>query len=94
MLTLKIVEAKSWLKCSCCAAQVRTCEKYIQVFNGEKAVRGERYCTHCEKYARMNNDIADGDDGEEAYLRERETYAAYQAAGCTHEYFNDKNNGY
>ena len=70
--------------------------KYLQVVNDNgKDARGERYCPRCEKYARMNNDIDDfaGDDSER-HLREREAYAAYQAEGCTSEYWSDRDNGY
>lgn len=98
MATLVTREAKSWIKCSCCSAQVRTCEKFLQVVNDNgKDRRGERYCLHCENYAHMNNeDIgteADVDDGEH-HLRQMENFAAYRAAGCSHEYFNDQAAGF
>jgi hypothetical protein len=106
MLVLVKLEAKSWLKCVACGEQVVTCEKYLQVqkSNG-KPVRGERYCVRCEKYARLNNpelgEVEDpqdeeGDDFRRMQDAERrsEDYAAYQAAGCTHEYWNDRDAGY
>lgn len=96
MATLKTVEAVRFQQCASCSAQIRTCEKYLQVFkdNGKQA-RGERYCVHCEKYARLNNDITDApqDDGER-HLREREAFAAYQAGGCASAYFSDRDAGY
>ena len=95
MATLITREAKSWIKCSCCSAQIRTCEKFLQVVNENgKDRRGERYCTHCEKYARMNNEDIDVEEDGETHLRSMEDYAAYQAAGCAHEYFNDRDAGY
>lgn len=96
MATLQTRQAKSWVKCAACAEQVTTLNKYIQVVNDNgKDARGERYCCRCEKYARLNNEIVDTveDDGE-AHLRERENYAAYQAAGATHAYWEDRDNGY
>jgi hypothetical protein len=65
----------------------------LQVVNNDRPVRGERYCVHCERIARLNNDIDDMPD-EEQGLRRREAYAAYQAAGCTSDYFDDLNAGY
>lgn len=99
MATIVTRQAKSWVKCAACSEQVTTLNKYLQVVNDNgKDARGERYCPRCEKYARMNNDISDcasdDDNDGESFLRERETYAAYQAAGCTSDYFNDKNAGY
>jgi MinD superfamily P-loop ATPase len=95
MAQLKVISAKSWIKCASCSEQIRTDEKYIQVFNNDKQVRGERYCKGCEKYARMNNTIEDeSEDDGESHLRDMETYAAYQAAGCASEYFDDRNAGY
>lgn len=91
---IEIRRATRWTKCCCCEAQIRTDEKYLQVVkdNG-KDERGERYCPACEKYARLNNDI-DGHSDEERGLRERETYAAYQAAGATASYWDDRNAGF
>jgi hypothetical protein len=96
MATLQIRQATKWVKCAACAEQVTTFNKYIQVVNDNgKDARGERYCPSCEKYARLNNEICDtvDDDGEQ-HLRDRENYAAYQAAGCTSEYWSDRDNGY
>ena len=95
-MTIETREAARWIKCVCCSAQIRTCEKFLQVVkdNGKDA-RGEKYCVHCEKYARLNNDISDvpSVDCEEG-LREREAYAAYQASGCTAAYWEDRDAGY
>jgi|LakMenE01Jun11ns_1017448.scaffolds.fasta_scaffold8717338_1 hypothetical protein len=96
MITLQIVAAKSWIKCVACSEQVRTDEKYIQVMNNDKPIRGERYCRGCEKYARLNNEcdeIPDVCDGEE-HLRQMEEYGAYMAAGCASAYWEDKQAGY
>ena len=97
MCSIEKRQAPRWIKCSCCGGQLRTAEWYLQVVkdNGKDA-RGERYCPACEKYAYLNNEISERlptDDGER-FLRDRETYAAYQAAGCTHEYWSDRDNGY
>jgi hypothetical protein len=100
MPTIETREAKSWVKCCCCQAQIRTCEKFLQVVkdNG-KDLRGERYCPNCEDYAHKNNDIHENtdwrqeDDGE-AHLRSMEDYAAYKAAGATDAYWSDRDNGY
>ena len=97
MLLVK-TEAKSWVKCTSCGANVRTCEKYLQVtrYDG-RPVRGERYCLHCEDVARENNEIDDtprrgcAEDGD---LALREEYAAYQAAGATHAFWSDRDAGY
>lgn len=98
MATVKIVEAKSWVKCTCCKEQVRTCEKYYQVLESNgKQRRGERYCMSCEQYIYENNDDIgnddDNDDGER-FLRQMENYAAYRAAGCSDAYWNDRDAGY
>jgi hypothetical protein len=87
--------ASRWFKCVCCGEQIRTDEKYIQVMHNGKPVKRERYCLGCECYAYENNDIDafDDNDGERG-LRQREDYAAYQAAGCVDEYWNDRDNGY
>lgn len=97
MAKIKKQRAKSWIKCSCCGEQVRTDEKYFQVINDNgKNRRGERYCCGCESYAYENNDdIVDDDyDDGERHLRQMEDYAAYHAAGCTSEYWNDRDAGY
>jgi hypothetical protein len=88
--------AKKWLKCQCCEEQIRSLESYFQVVEESGSDRkGERYCKGCLSYAIANNeditsDEGDGDDG----IRSRETYAAYQAAGCTNEYWGDRDAGY
>jgi len=96
MASIKKIEAKRWVKCVCCGGNTVTCEKYWQVYNDNgKQRRGERYCVHCESYAYANNeDIRDGGDDGEAGLRQREDYAAYRAAGCTQEYWTDRDAGY
>lgn len=86
-------QAKRWVKCCGCEEQIRTCETFLQVVDNGKDVRGERYCTDCESLAHENNPITSGDDGEE-HLRRMEDYGAYQAAGCTAEYWNDRDAGY
>lgn len=92
------MEAKYRIKCVGCGEQVRTCEKYLQVQVNGKNVRGERYCTGCERIARLNNPEAEGDatpeDDGESHLRAMEDYAAYRAAGCSQEYWTDRDNGY
>jgi hypothetical protein len=95
MATLSTRQATKWVKCAACEEMITTLHKYIQVVgdNG-KDVRGERYCPRCERYARLNNDIKDVKDDDERHLREREDYAAYQAAGCTHAYWTDRDSGY
>jgi hypothetical protein len=95
MATLSTRQATKWVKCAACAEMITTMKKYIQVvgING-KDVRGERYCVGCEKYARLNNDITDINvQDDERHLREREDYAAYQAAGCTAAYWTDRDSG-
>ena len=97
MAKLETREAKTWTRCTCCSEQIRTCEKYLQVTENGRNVRGERYCLHCEKYARMNNDIDDQDDDQddgEEHLREMEDFAAYRAAGCTEAFWTDREAGY
>jgi hypothetical protein len=91
-------KATRWIKCCCCEGQIRTDEKYLQVVkdNG-KDERGEKYCPSCEKYARLNNEIddrRDSDDDGERGLRDREAYAAYQAAGASSEYWSDRDAGF
>ena len=88
----------SWTKCTCCSESIRYGERYLQVVNDNgKDRRGERYCPNCERYARMNNDdIVDvADDAENRAEREREAFAAYQAAGVsTDTFMQDRNAGY
>lgn len=89
--------ASRWFKCVSCGEQIRTDEKYIQVVNmNDKPIKGERYCFGCEDIAYQNNEIVgmDNEDDGERGLRQREDYATYQAAGCTGEYWNDRDNGY
>ena len=92
-------EAAHNLTCVSCEARVRACEKYLQVVTETgKNARGERYCVHCEEEARENNDIyGDCDPAYDAMVRserERETFAAYQSAGCPAAYFDDRQAGY
>lgn len=97
MASIEKRQAKNWLKCCCCGEQVRTCESYFQVVNDNgRDRRGERYCKGCESYAYENNDDIDddNDDDGERHLRQMEDYAAYRAAGCSHEYWNDRDAGY
>jgi hypothetical protein len=89
-------EAKAGFNCVCCRERVRNCEKYIAVINNDtgRQVRGERYCLHCKEYAVANNEddlhMPDDEYDSEAGLRQRERYAAYQAAGCTKEFWTDE----
>lgn len=56
-------EAQSYVRCVSCGSNTRTCERYLQVFhnkNGEWK-KGERYCIYCEKYARLNNELAESE---------------------------------
>jgi hypothetical protein len=94
MLTLEKIEAKSFCKCCCCGETIRKCEKLFQLMEDGKAVRGERYCVSCEDIAYENNDIRDDEDDGESHLRAMEDYAAYSYAGCTQEYWNDRDAGY
>lgn len=93
-MLIEIRRATRWIKCCSCQSQIRTDEKFLQVVKANgKDERGERYCPSCEKYARLNNDIDEFKD-EERGLRERETYAAYQAAGATSAYWDDRDSGF
>ena len=87
-------EAKSGFNCVSCGERVRNCEKYLQVVENGRPVRGERYCVHCEQIAHENNPIEGDDDDGERGLREREAYAAYQYGGCTSAYWDDRDAGY
>ena len=93
MVTIETRKAKSWIKCCCCSEQIRTCDSFLQVLDNGKPVRGERYCEGCECIAHENNPVEEEDDGER-HLRAMEDYAAYQAAGCTGEYYTDRDAGY
>lgn len=57
MTTLKVIYAKGFGKCCCCSGTWRNSEKYFQVLEDNKPVKGERYCSYCEKYAKANNNI-------------------------------------
>ncbi len=58
MTILVRMEVKRFVRCVCCNSSLWDCEKFIQVFTlDRKQVKGERYCIHCEAYARMNNDV-------------------------------------
>jgi hypothetical protein len=99
-----LMTAKTHVRCQCCnevigPSIVEGADKYFQVFNMKtgRKVSGGRYCARCEKYAHLNHTIvADGEDShdEERHLRSMEDYAAYRAAGCTEEYWNDRDAGY
>lgn len=91
--------------CKCsngCLIRSFSGERFYQVYNANgKPRRGERYCQHCLKYAKMNNEdaVMEGEADtsetvdEEAGLRLREEYAAYQYAGCTSEFWSDRDAG-
>ena len=102
-------EAQSYVRCVSCGYNTRKCERYLQVYttnkNGEwKKEKGERYCVHCEKYARLNNDVTEDEifrnnpppdiRDDEARLRLREEYASYRASGCTDKFWSDRDAGY
>lgn len=102
-------EAPSYIRCSSCGSNTRKCERYLQIFNTNKNgewKKGERYCVHCEKYARLNNEHAEAEiyrnkppsyekiDCDESGLRMREEYAAYQASGCANQFWSDRDAGY
>ena len=100
-------EAQSYVRCVSCGSNTRKCERYLQVYtnkNGEwKKEKGERYCVHCEKYARLNNDVTEDEifrnnppeiRDDEAMLRLREEYADYRASGCTDKFWSDRDAGY
>jgi hypothetical protein len=94
-MRIEKMHAAKWFKCVCCCEQIRTDEIYLQVVNDNgKIIRGERYCLSCEDGAIQNNEIIDNEDDGERGLRQQEDYAAYQAAGCTAEYWTDRDNGY
>ena len=99
MFALQTVSATRWVKCSCCSEQIRTCEQVAQVVNLStgKVARGGSFCTDCAErgYPGENFDLVSspGPDGEEG-LRDREAYAAYQAAGCSDQFFADRDAGY
>lgn len=92
MAVIKIVESQSKkTKCSCCGEIIATCEKFSKIGR-------ENYChkTNCHtKYLPLNhpNAVHEQQD-DERHLREREEYAAYQAAGCASEFFSDRDAGY
>jgi hypothetical protein len=101
------MSAKAYVKCVCCGGNTRRDERYLQVFRSDgdewRPIKGERYCVHCEKYARVNNEVTaevsrntppavERDD--ERGLRLREEYAAYQAVNCASSFFDDLNAGY
>ena len=105
MAVLLKQEATRGFNCCSCSERIRTCEKYLQVKEKGRNVKGERYCLDCERYARMNNDISEAEDesladalddawAAEAHLRSMEDYAAYQYNGCTQEYFRDRDAGF
>lgn len=109
MIVLLKIESPSFRRCVGCGESIRKCEKMIVAVNmdTEQHVRGERYCRHCEDIAQINNEVehptftsladarmAGSDTDGERGLREREAYAAYQAAGCTSEYWRDRDAGY
>jgi hypothetical protein len=62
----------------------------------------EKACIHCkavlEDDAEYNYTLVpapcDEDDYDESHLRQMEDYAAYRAAGCTSEYWTDRDEGY
>ena len=89
-------ETTHGFKCVCCGEYIKTCEKYLQVMNGNKPVRGEKYCVDCEEPARQNNDVDtdDREDDGERFLRQMENWADYSAAGCPDAYWTDRDAGY
>jgi len=101
MVTIETRESKTKrTKCSCCESLIFTCEKYFQVvnYNTGKPVSGGKYCKGCKEEMNETWDDKiieeDDDDDGEAGLRQREDYAAYRVAGCTHEYWSDRDEGY
>ena len=87
------VNAPRRMRCVSCGETIRNCEPMFQVQQDGSPVRGEHYCVGCERIAHVNACVDNEDDGERG-LRERETYAAYQAAGCTSQYWTDRDAGY
>jgi hypothetical protein len=55
LITLKIIEAKRWNTCAGCSGSIRVCEKFLQILQDNKQVRGERYCLSCLDIAQMNH---------------------------------------
>ena len=98
MFALQTVSATRWVKCSCCSEQIRTCEQVAQVVNLStgKVARGGSFCTDCAErgYPSENFDLSSPGPDEDSGLRDREAYAAYQAAGCTEHFFTDAAEGY
>lgn len=114
MAVLVSVEARGFGKCSCCGGTWRTCERFLKVLKpnkaGDKWVKADsNYCVHCERLARLNNDIPADDPihrneapsldtaddyDDEAGLRRAEEYAAYQYAGATEHFWSDADAGY
>ena len=91
MLSVRKNKAPLFTRCSCCEESIRKYEEHFQVYDGEKAVRGERYCVACESVAYENNECGgDSQDDGESHLRRMEDYAAYQANGCTSAYWEDQ----
>ena len=93
--------AKSRCRCACCGESIRKCETVHSVVRADgTAIRGEKYCDdpNCLDAAVENNpelqerfeDFMDEEQG----LRAREQYAAYQAAGATAAYWEDRDAGY
>ena len=90
MLTSK---SAKWLKCEGCGERIRPDEKHYD-FRPNTKTAG-KYCLGCLELGQENYapEIDDDDDGERS-LRQREAYAAYQAAGCTGAYWQDRDAGY
>jgi hypothetical protein len=85
-------------RCVCCESTIRVGERMFDLGKGEK------YCERCEAEAMENNpdhpavvaengEIDAADDGER-HLRQMEDFGAYQAAGCTHAYWEDRDAGF
>lgn len=93
MCTYEETTAKTFGKCVSCGETWRKFERYFQVKNNGKNVRGERYCLHCEDTLNLNNDIQPEDDAENRDERRREAYGSYRAMGNTQAFWTDNDAG-
>lgn len=95
MFSIQTAPSPKFAKCCCCGESVYTGERIHTVCKDGNPIRGQRYCDHCQDNILLAYpEIAESHDDGESHLRQMEDYAAYRAAGCSSQYWEDRDNGY
>ena len=88
--------SKKSCNCKNCGERIFRDEAcYVGEYYGKRSVRSVTYCRFCFEDGKAESHLASLGtpvvSSERNSERERETFAAYQAAGCSSMYFDDMN---